>query len=181
MKKGLIISVASLMCLTALAGCDNGKSSSSSSNSSSGSMPPSSSSVAPSSSSQSSSAPSSSSSAQPSSSSSSSSSSSQSSTVRVTAVQVGPSRVTLYLEDEDSTRTLNLYVLPQNATNKEVTWTSSKEDVATVDENGKVTALKMGTATITATSKDDPSKKGSSVITVKQSRTQESTKYCFFR
>lgn len=170
MKKGIILSVASLMCLTSLIGCDQKGSSSSNSSE------PSSSSIAPSSSSSSSNPSTSSSAPAPSSSSSApSSSSSQSSVVPVTTVQVGPSRVTLYLDDEDPTRTLNLIVLPQNATNKEVTWSSSKEDVATVDQNGKVTALKMGTATITATSKDDASKKGSSVITVKQSRTQDST------
>ena len=170
MKKGIILSVASLMCLTSLIGCDQKGSSSSNSSA------PSSSSIAPSSSSSSSNPSTSSSAPAPSSSSSDpSSSSSQSSVVPVTTVQVGPSRVTLYLDDEDPTRALNLIVLPQNATNKEVTWSSSKEDVATVDQNGKVTALKMGTATITATSKDDASKKGSSVITVKQSRTQDST------
>ena len=171
MKKGLILSVASLMCLTSLIGCDHSNTSNSSS---SGVVPSSSSESQPSSSS---SNPSSSSStpAPSSSSSSPSSSSSQSTTVHVSTVQVGPARVTLYLEDEDPTRTLNLIVLPQNATNKEVTWSSSKEDVATVDQNGKVTALKMGTATITATSKDDPTKKGSSVITVKQNKTQDLT------
>ena len=175
MKKGLILSVASLMCLTSLIGCNhNNNNTSSSSDSSSVAPSSSSSSVAPSSSSSSSVAPSSSSSSVAPSSSSSSSSSSQA-VVRVSAVNVGPARVTLYLEDEDPSRTLNLIVLPNNATNKEVVWTSSKEDVATVDENGKVTALKMGTATITATSKDDATKKGSSVITVKQSKTQDLT------
>ena len=175
MKKGLILSVASLMCLTSLIGCNhNNNNTSNSSDSNSVNPNSSSSSVAPSSSSSSSVNPSNSSSSVAPSSSSSSSSSSQA-VVRVSAVNVGPARVTLYLEDEDPSRTLNLIVLPNNATNKEVTWTSSKEDVATVDENGKVTALKMGTATITATSKDDTTKKGSSVITVKQNRTQDLT------
>ena len=176
MKKGFILSVASLMCLTSLIGCNHNNSSSSSSGSSSvAPSSSSSSSAAPSSSSSSSAAPSSSSSSSVAPSSSSSSSSSSQAVVHVSTVNVGPARVTLYLEDEDPSRTLNLIVLPNNATNKEVTWTSSKEDVATVDENGKVTALKMGTATITATSKDDATKKGSSVITVKQNRTQDLT------
>lgn len=38
-----------------------------------------------------------------------------------------------------------------NATNKELTWTTSDPDVATVDENGLVTAVGEGTAVITAT------------------------------
>ncbi|HRC80854.1 MAG TPA: Ig-like domain-containing protein [Sedimentibacter sp.] len=43
-------------------------------------------------------------------------------------------------------------VSPSNATNKKVNWSSSDEDVATVDENGNVTAVAVGTATITAIS-----------------------------
>ena len=39
---------------------------------------------------------------------------------------------------------------PENATDKTVTWTSSKESVATVDATGKVTAVAEGTATIKA-------------------------------
>lgn len=50
--------------------------------------------------------------------------------------------------------TLTATVLPDNATNKNVTWESSDSRVATVDENGKVTAVKQGTATITATTED---------------------------
>lgn len=45
--------------------------------------------------------------------------------------------------------TLTATVKPDNATDKDVTWTSNNETVATV-ENGKVTAVAVGTATITA-------------------------------
>ena len=45
---------------------------------------------------------------------------------------------------------LNAVVLPDDATDKEITWTSSSTDVATV-ENGKVTALSPGETTVTAT------------------------------
>lgn len=41
-------------------------------------------------------------------------------------------------------------VLPNNATNKNVTWVSSNESIATVDSNGKVVGLKKGVVTITA-------------------------------
>lgn len=42
---------------------------------------------------------------------------------------------------------------------KSVTWTSSDPSVATIDENGKVKAIKEGTTKIQATSKEDPTKK----------------------
>ena len=43
---------------------------------------------------------------------------------------------------------------PSYADNKRVTWQSSDEKVATVDENGKVTAVGNGTAEITVTTED---------------------------
>ncbi len=50
--------------------------------------------------------------------------------------------------------TLTATVLPEDAYNRAVTWESSDEAVAEVDENGVVTAKKLGTATITAISAD---------------------------
>ena len=50
--------------------------------------------------------------------------------------------------------TLKATITPANATNKYVTWTSSKPTVATVDANGKVTAKSIGMADITVTTKD---------------------------
>lgn len=52
------------------------------------------------------------------------------------------------------TVTLKATVTPDNASNKAVTWKSSNTKVATVDNNGKVKALKLGKATITATAAD---------------------------
>ncbi len=52
---------------------------------------------------------------------------------------------------------LEATVLPDDATNKEIEWTSSNTAVATVDQTGLVTALrKTGTAVITAKSVDNP-------------------------
>ena len=44
--------------------------------------------------------------------------------------------------------------VPEDATVKEVSWTSSAEDIAKVDENGTVTGVKRGNVRITATAKD---------------------------
>ena len=55
---------------------------------------------------------------------------------------------------EGDTTVLTATVNPSNATNKNVYWTSSDSSVATVDNAGKVTAVKRGTALITVTTKD---------------------------
>ena len=52
------------------------------------------------------------------------------------------------------TATLTATVLPNNATNKNVTWSSSNIDAVTVNGNGVVTAVAYGTATITAKTTD---------------------------
>jgi uncharacterized protein YjdB len=49
---------------------------------------------------------------------------------------------------------LNAEVEPENATNKDVTWSTSNENVATVSESGLVTAISEGEATITVTTID---------------------------
>ena len=52
------------------------------------------------------------------------------------------------------TAQLTAAIAPENADNQKVTWTSSNPKVATVDENGKVTAVGNGTCTITVTTED---------------------------
>ena len=54
---------------------------------------------------------------------------------------------------EGGSETLTATVLPDNVANKNVTWASSDPSVATVDD-GKVTAVKAGTATISVTTAD---------------------------
>lgn len=67
-------------------------------------------------------------------------------TVPVTGVTLDETELTL---EKDGSQTLTATVAPTNATNKDVTWSSSNPEVATV-EGGKVTAVSEGTATITA-------------------------------
>jgi len=56
--------------------------------------------------------------------------------------------------EEGATQTLSVTISPANAWYKEVSWTTSNAAVATVDQNGKVTAVAPGEATITVTAKD---------------------------
>ena len=52
------------------------------------------------------------------------------------------------------TQTLTATITPNDANNKNVSWSSDKPSVATVDENGKVTAVAVGTANITVKTVD---------------------------
>lgn len=70
--------------------------------------------------------------------------------VHVTGITVYPTSGTLYV---GGTTTITSVIEPALATDKTVTWTSSNESVATVD-NGVVTAIGIGNATITATTND---------------------------
>lgn len=68
--------------------------------------------------------------------------------VPATGVGVAPASLSLV---EGETATLVATVTPNTATNKAVAWSSSAEGVATVSDEGVVTAVAAGTATITAT------------------------------
>lgn len=79
----------------------------------------------------------------------------------VTSVKINSEDIELKVGESS---TLTATVLPDDAENKAITWSSSNEEVATVDQNGKVTALKEGTAEISATASNG--KKDSIVVTV---------------
>ena len=65
-----------------------------------------------------------------------------------------------------STTQLTATISPDNAYDKSVTWSSSNSAVATVDNNGKVTAVKEGTATITVQSVSNSSVKATCTVKV---------------
>lgn len=83
------------------------------------------------------------------------------SAVKVSSIKISKETLSLY---EGDSSTLSITFNPSNTTNKEVTWVSSNTNVATVS-NGKVVAKSVGTATITATSKDG-NKSVNCVVTV---------------
>ena len=81
-------------------------------------------------------------------------------TIAVTGVSLNKTSLSLAIGNSE---TLTATISPSNATNKAVSWSSSDTSVATVS-NGKITAKKSGTATITATSNNG--KKATCKVTV---------------
>lgn len=82
--------------------------------------------------------------------------------VNVTGVSVNPIDTTMVVGDDV---TLEATVIPDNATNKAVAWSSEDNSIATVDRDGKVTAVAEGKVAIKATT-NNGSKTASSQITV---------------
>lgn len=74
-----------------------------------------------------------------------------------------------------NTVTVIATVTPDTATNVSVTWSSSDEAIATVDSEGKITAVAPGTATITATSDSNPDASAAYAVTVQAKKVVAST------
>ena len=85
--------------------------------------------------------------------------------VAVTSVTLSTDALNLNV---GQTATLASTVLPAEANNKSLTWTSSDESVATVDQNGLVTAVAKGMAMITAAANDCSGHLAACAVTVKQ-------------
>lgn len=83
--------------------------------------------------------------------------------IAVTGITLNKDELAL---DTWAEETLVATIAPSDATYKWVTWSSNDSNVATVDDNWKVTAVAAGTATITATSSDNTSKKATCAVTV---------------
>lgn len=71
--------------------------------------------------------------------------------VHVTSVSLNKASTTILIGGTDQ---LTATVLPANANNKAVTWSSSNTSVATVSSNGLITAVGVGSCTITVTTQD---------------------------
>ena len=61
---------------------------------------------------------------------------------------------------------LKATVMPKNASNRKISWTSSDETIATVNASGKVTGVSVGSAVITATAMDDSGVSSSCTVQV---------------
>ena len=81
----------------------------------------------------------------------------------VTRISLNRSSVSM---NAGETFQLTASVQPSTANNKEITWSSNTPETAAVSENGLVTALKKGTAVITAEAQDGSGVKATSKITV---------------
>ena len=69
----------------------------------------------------------------------------------VTGISITPASLELQAGDSSA---LTATLTPGNASNQDITWSTDNSSVATVDENGMVTAVALGKATITATTGD---------------------------
>ena len=80
-----------------------------------------------------------------------------------TSIKLTPASLDLY---KGNTADVTAKVLPLTATDRTVTWSSSNTSVATVDQNGHVTALNAGTASIIATANGNPAVTASCAVNV---------------
>lgn len=90
--------------------------------------------------------------------------------ILVTEIVMTPKETTL---TEGETTTLTVLVKPENASNKNVTWKSSNPEIAKVDADGTVTAVREGSAEITATAADGSGKKAVCAVTVSKAPSED--------
>ena len=84
--------------------------------------------------------------------------------IKVTGIKIRDKSYTIISLNQ--TPSFRITITPSNATNKEVKWTSSNENIAVVSENGIVTPVKNGTCKIIATTTDGTNLSASIDITV---------------
>lgn len=88
--------------------------------------------------------------------------------VKATGISLNTNKLALTRYGTDVKEKLTATVTPNETTNKNVKWTSSNNKIATVDENGYVTAKSKGVARITATTTDGSNLSATCTVTVKQ-------------
>lgn len=88
--------------------------------------------------------------------------------VKASGISLNTNKLALTRYGTDVKEKLTATVTPNETTNKNVNWTSSNNKIATVDENGYVTAKGKGIARITATTTDGSNLSATCTVTVKQ-------------
>jgi fibronectin type 3 domain-containing protein len=83
--------------------------------------------------------------------------------IKVSGISVDPKELGI---ESGKTQQIKAIISPSNATNKTVSWTSSKPEIATVNSNGMVTGISPGTALITAKTQDGSFSASSSISVV---------------
>ena len=85
--------------------------------------------------------------------------------ISVTSITLSETSVEMF---QSEMHDLTANVAPENATYRNVNWSSTKESVATVDSKGQITAVGIGVCYIVATAKDGSGKKAQCKVTVKR-------------
>jgi hypothetical protein len=96
--------------------------------------------------------------------------------VPVTGVSISPSSLNL---EVGSSASLTANVMPANATNNNVTWTSSHPSIASINHSGQVTALAAGSGTITVTTSEGGLTDTISFTVIEQSLPPETNNFSF--
>ncbi|WP_394749306.1 Ig-like domain-containing protein [Spongiimicrobium salis] len=71
--------------------------------------------------------------------------------IPITRIRVNPQAISI---DEGDTVNLSAQISPSNATNRNLLWSSANPAIATVDQNGRVTAIREGNVRIAARTQD---------------------------
>lgn len=94
----------------------------------------------------------------------------------VTKVRLSEQTKTIKVDEEF---TLKATITPADAANKDVTWSSDKPTIASVDNNGKVKGLAIGDATITVTTADGNKTASCKVTVIDKNQATETDLYLF--
>ena len=72
--------------------------------------------------------------------------------ININSIKLSETKINLYV---GNTKQLKVSITPSNATNKKIYWSTSNTNVATIDKNGNVKAVGVGTATIRVRTEND--------------------------
>lgn len=94
--------------------------------------------------------------------------------ISVSSISINKTSLTLQLGETDQ---LQAFIKPENASNKDVTWNSSDNNIVTVDNEGYITTLNTGSAIITAVSASNTNVKATCKVLVSNKYTEGQITY----